>query len=249
MSLTNGSSSAIHYDRFVRKGPTGSGAAPGSPRVARMRQRHDVIFAKNRELFKGARVLDIASSSGFWSLAALRSGAVHVTGIDAKQARIEAAKQAFAEDGVASAAYQFIKTDISSSLRSLEPNAFDVVISHGFLEQSDPRFFFHQINRLKAKSVILDTAIVRGKGPIVRMKLKSSDNQEPKAASRYDSILSIPNHELVTFFCDYFQYTCRLIDWKTMNITDWSGINDYEQDHRRTYVLERMARDEETLDE
>ena len=237
MGQADGSKSSMRYDRFVKKGAAGGGTA----RIARFRHHDEGIFARNPQVFKGARVLDIMSSTGFWSLAASKAGAAHVTGIEALPARVEAANTAFGEEGVKADTFRFVRADISSSLRNFEPDTFDTVMSHGFLEQSDPRFFFQQMSRLRAKFVVLDTAVVKGKGPIVRLRLKPADPSKPKATSRYNLIQSIPNHELITFFADYFQFRWRMIDWKTMGITDWTGLNDYEQDHRRTYVLERTA--------
>jgi hypothetical protein len=54
-------------------------------------------------------------------------------------------------------------------------------------------------------------------------------------------ILAVPNHGLIMFLCDAFGFRWRLIDWRTIGISDWTGIHDYERDGRRTYVLEPAA--------
>jgi hypothetical protein len=41
--------------------------------------------------------------------------------------------------------------------------------------------------------------------------------------------------------CEYFGFRCRQIDWLTMGIKDWTGVHDYEDDRRRTYVLDRIS--------
>ncbi|MGA2792116.1 MAG: methyltransferase domain-containing protein [Roseiarcus sp.] len=243
MNQVGSTPSSNRYDRFMRKRAAAAGSVSGASDPVRLRHRYETIFSRNRELFKGARVLDLMSSSGFWSLAALDAGAAHVVGVEASPAPIEAAKKTFGEYGVNSGSYRFINSEIPAALRKFEPKAFDVILCHGFLEQSDPRFFFQQLSRLQPKHVVLDTRIVQGKGPIVRLRLRSGDEARQKAPERYRSILSIPNHDLITFFCDYFQLRWRLIDWKATGITDWTGIGDYEQDRRRTYVLERAAAD------
>jgi SAM-dependent methyltransferase len=241
MNQVGSTPSSNRYDRFMRKRGPGAGSGSGAADPVRLRHRYETIFSRNREIFKGARVLDLVSSSGFWSLAALDAGAAHVVGVESAPAPVEAAKKAFVELGVNSGSYRFVNSEIPAALRKLEPKAFDVILSHGFLEQSDPRFFFQQLSRLQPKHVVLDTRIVQGKGPIVRFRLRSGDDAKQKPSERYRSILSIPNHELITFFCDYFQLRWRLIDWAAAGIADWSGLGDYEQDRRRTYVLERSA--------
>ena len=235
------SQSLNRYDRFIRPGGSGAGAASGPSNAARLRRRYETIFVRHRDLFKGARVLDINSGSGFWSLAALDAGAAHVVGIEDAPANVEAAKKAFGEYGVNAAAYRFVDSEAPAALRKAEPKAFDVILCHGFLEQSDPRFAFQQFARLQPKHVILDTRISQGKGPIVRIRQKSGEQPKGNAARRFNALLSVPNHEMITFFCDYFQCRWRQIDWKSMGIADWTGLHDYEQDRRRTYILEPSA--------
>ncbi|MGO8800697.1 MAG: class I SAM-dependent methyltransferase [Roseiarcus sp.] len=242
MSQVGSTRSLNRYDRFMRKRAAGAGSGSSASDPVRLQKRYEMIYSRNRELFKGARVLDLMSATGFWSLAALDAGAAHVSGVEVSPAAVETAKKAFTEYGVNAGAYRFINSEIPAALRKFDPKAFDVVLCHGFLEQSDPRFVFQQLSRLRPKHVVLDTRMVQGKGPIVRFRARSSDESKVKAADRYKSILAIPNHELITFFCDYFQFRWRQVDWKA-GITDWSGLGDYEQERRRTYLLERAAAD------
>jgi hypothetical protein len=180
----------------------------------------------------------LMSSMGFWSLAALDAGAAHVVGLENRPKVVEAATAAFAACHIPAESYQFINSEPFAALRSFAPGSFDLVLCHGFLERSDPRFFFQQLSRLQVKRVILDTRLIRGKGPIIRLVQRAGDAGRRKAESRYNAMLSVPNHELVTFFCDYFKFRYREIDWKTMGITDWQGVTDYQNDRRRVYVLE-----------
>lgn len=218
-------------ERFIKKG------SPAAENVARLRHQYEAIVTRNRDLFRGARVLDLMSSHGFWSLAAIDAGASHVTGIDPSREAVEAAKQGFAEYPIDTKSYQFINSPVPKALRGLKPDAIDLVLCHGFLELVDPRFFFKQMARLRPKHIILDTRVVRGQGRIVRFALRSGE----APAGRYKNITTIPNHDLIAFLCDYFQFRLHQIDWQTMGITNWTGIADYESDRRRTYVLDRAA--------
>jgi hypothetical protein len=231
------------YDRFIKNTAGAGGAASGLSNIVRLRHQYDAFISANRELFRGARVLSIMSSYGLWSLAALDAGAAKVVALETSQKAVKEARTAFAEYPFDAESYQFVNADIPAALRNFDPGIFDLVLCHGFLERCDPRFLFQQLARLRVKNVILDTRISRGKGPIIRLRDRSSDGDKPKGKgpARYGSILSIPNHELIAFFCDYTQFRWRQIDWKTMGITDWAGIDDYAQDRHRTYVLERSA--------
>jgi Methyltransferase domain len=237
-SMAHGSN---RYERLVRRKPGLSAPAGESP--VRLQRQFEIIFSGNRDVFQGARALDLLSSSGFWSLATLDAGARHVVGVEPSIGQIEAAKRTFVEYSVDTGSYRFENSEVTAALRSFEPGAFDLVLSHGYFEQTDPRLFFSHLIRLEIKRVILDTRISIGKGPIVRLRQKSADDLKAKPAGRYNSVLSIPNHELITFFCDYFKFHWRLINGKTIALSDWTGLADYEQDHRRTYLLERSAID------
>src|SRR5438046_1422930 len=65
------------YPRFYETSQTGNVAG-------RLNQRHHAIFTQNADIFPGARVLDIVSHDGRYSLAALKSGASHVLGIEGR---------------------------------------------------------------------------------------------------------------------------------------------------------------------
>jgi hypothetical protein len=241
MDETAGAKDSNRYYRLGPRTDGSSGLESASSNPARLQRQFDIIFAGNRGVFLGARVLDLMSSSGFWSLAALDAGARHVVGVERSTGQIEATKKAFGEHRVDVGSYKFMQGDTASTLRSLDPGSFDLVLCHGYFERSDPRQFFGQLNRLQIARVMLDTRISVGKGPIVRLKQRSGEELSEKSKSRSNSILSIPNHELITFFCDYFQFNWREVLGKTSKLSDWTGLDDYEQDRRRTYLLERSA--------
>ena len=219
------------FDRFgglIKSMPTGAASATGFLDLINLRRRYDVIVGRNRDLFRGARVLDVMSSYGFWSLAALEAGAAHVVGIEASSAAVATTRKLFDEHKVDPASHDLVNSDIITGLQSLKPNSFDLVMCLGSFEQCDFRAFFHHLSRLQPKQVILDTGIVLGEGPIIRFSLDKGE------------ILGMPNHPLIMFLCDMFNFRWRLINWRGMDISNWTGIHEYERDQRRTYILESM---------
>lgn len=225
-------SDALHffdrYDRF------------GSPEDIRSRHRYEAIVSCNNELFPDARVLNLYSGDGRWCMAALDAGAALVAGVDPSREAVEAARTTFIEYGIDLHAYQFIVADVNAALRTMQPGTFDLVVCARSFELSDPRVFFSQLYRLEAKHVILDTDVSRGEGPIVRFDVKWLDASAPMGTPQRGLITATPNHELIVFLCEYFQFAWRQIDWQTLGIADWTGVHDYERGRRRTYVLERL---------
>ena len=230
------------YADFIKETATGtSGSATGFIEAMRVRRRYEAIIGGNRDLFRSAHVLDLMSGDGMWSMAALDAGAAHVVAVDNEPKRMAAAQKIFASHQVGAQSCQFITSEAFRAMRSFEAGAFDLVLCKGFFEVCDPRQFFNHVHRLQPRYVILDTSIVVGKGPISRYTLRLRDASAPKASGRYASIMSLPNHDLIAFFCDYYDFRWRMIDWQTLGLTDWIGVHDYERDRRRTYVLERIS--------
>ncbi len=219
------------HNGLIKSIPAGQAFATGFFDVIRLRRRYDAIVGLNRDLFQNARVLDIMSLYGFWSLAALDAGAVHVVGVDASGKLVEAARKNFTDASVKSGSYKFIHSEILAALKTFRPGQFDVIVCKEFFEQCYfPQIFFHHLARLRPKHVILDTRIAAGKGPMARFSVTAGHNR---------AIISTPNHDLIAFLCAP-DFRWRLSDWQALGITDWTGIQDYARNTHRTYVLDRL---------
>jgi hypothetical protein len=229
------------FDRhatFIRELPVAPDTATGFVGIIRSRHRYDVIISQNRELFTGARVLDIMGDDGLWSLAALDAGARRVVRVTPRNKPQETQPKGFGAYGFGPDSYEVLGME---ALGTLVPGAFDLVLCQQAHEESDPRLFFQELQRLKPKHVILDTGIVRSSGPITRFRLAAQEHGVPEIAGRYATIVASPSHELIMFLCDQFDFQWRRLDWHAMGITKWIGIHDYERDERRTYVLSRIS--------
>lgn len=225
------------YDQFVKTLPAGPGSASGFVDMIRLRHRHNAIVGRNREAFKDARVLDIMGSNGVWSLAALDAGARHVTSLITSRQSTEGVRETFEEYGFGRDRYQVAHL---SAARDYPSGAFDLVMCGRYVERTDPRLVFAELRRLAPKHVILDTGIVRGSGPIARFSLRARARARGEVENR-TTMMGTPNHELIMFLCEYFDFQWRLIDWQSMGITNWTGVHDYGRGERRTYFLDRVA--------
>src|SRR6478609_5933848 len=124
----------------------------------RLNLRYEAIFAENRDLFEGARVLDIASHDGRWSLAALATGAQSVIGIEARPELVQNAVETLDHYGYGPDRAQFIAGDIFSTFLAQDFEV-DVVLCLGFLYHT-MRYneLMHGIRKTGARHVIIDTA-------------------------------------------------------------------------------------------
>ena len=150
-------------------------------------------------------------------------------GVEPAVTLVETANTYFAKNDIRSNSYQFLNTEVFSALENFEPGSFDLIFCHDYLEQHDISRFFMRVKRLRPKQLILDTGMASGEGPLVRFSLG------------VDGIMGYPNHQLIMFLCDTFGFKWRLVDWRAQGISDWTGIHEYERDHRRTYIFDRSS--------
>jgi LPS sulfotransferase NodH/SAM-dependent methyltransferase len=222
------------FDRFDQA----RDAAVRPVAAMRLRHRHKAIVLSNNQIFRRAKVLDLRSGDGRWSWAALDAGAAHVTGLESKQKPIAAARDFFAKLQIDPASYEFLHARILQSLRTFEPEAFDVILCKEFYQE--PYAFFSSLRRLRPKNVVLDTALARGRAPFAVFKAKRNNNN-PQESEGQSGLSAVPTEQTIRLFADFFGFQCRAVDWRTLGIADWTGIHDYERGIRGTYLLERIA--------
>lgn len=193
-----------------------------APYQSRLNLRHDAIFEQNREVFDGARVLDIASHDGRWSFAALQTGAAHVVGVEPRTELVEAARSTLGQYVDDPTRYQFIQGDIFDVLQK-ERLDIDVVLCLGFLYHT-LRYgeLLSGLRALNPKHLIIDTTIFHeSSGRVIKLDLDYADMQRDAVRDGYshgDFILvgspSLPGLELML----------NAYDFKIDRLSDWEGI-------------------------
>jgi hypothetical protein len=179
-------------------------------------------------------------------MAALDAGASEVVGVEGRQHLVAAAYRTFTHYGVRPERYRFLASDIFDAFAGFQPGEFDLVLCLGFFYHTTLHHeLFAQLFRLRPTSVILDTEIVKGSGPIVRFMVEHDGDQAtlPTAAGMPTTISGSPNHEMIVLLANHFGFRWRLVDWKSLGIGDWTDLDDYANDRRRTYILDRAEGD------
>ncbi len=139
------------------------------PRRERMNARYEAMFASNREIFDGARVLDLASHDGRYSFAALKTGAAHVTAVEVRQGLIDKAQETFAFYGQDPETYRFVCGDVFEVLAREKFNV-DVVLCLGFFYHTYRHTeLMYRLHELAPKHLIVDTMVVLGTEPTVKV--------------------------------------------------------------------------------
>lgn len=144
---------------------------------ARLNLRHEAIIGRNRDILAGARVLDLASHDGRWAFAALKAGAKHVTGIEARGGLIANANKLFAKYGVPDEDYEFVQGDMFQVLQQ-QKFEVDVVMCLGFVYHT-LRYgeLFRGIMDAGPRYCILDTKVHQSEEPLIRVLTNKTDVQ------------------------------------------------------------------------
>ena len=154
------------YPRFTETSATASNKR-------RLALRHEALFGSNAEVFTGARVLDIASHDGRWSMAALQAGAAHVTGIEANSELVKSAQETFRHYDVSSDSYRFIDDDIFDVLGDPQGHDVDVdvVMCLGFIYHTlRYQELFSGARALNPRHFLVDTAVIVHDEAMVKLR-------------------------------------------------------------------------------
>jgi len=161
----------------------GPGSTAATPR--RLNLRHQGIIEANAGVLAGARVLDLASHDGRWSFAALKAGARHVIGVEAREELVDAANAVFVEQGVPAEDFTFVAGDMFQVLRERDFEV-DVVLCLGFIYHT-LRYgeLFSAIADTGARHCILDTKVEVSEEPVIRL---FSNRTERRANAAEDDL-------------------------------------------------------------
>ncbi|GAA5180705.1 methyltransferase domain-containing protein [Niveibacterium umoris] len=243
------------YDAFFQTSQT-------SPFPDRLNARHRAIIEANPEAFTGKRVLDIASHDGRWSFAALKAGANHVVGVEARSALIDNARANLARYGCAAGSYDFLQGDVFDVLQG-SVGEIDTVMCLGF--------FYHTIRHCEfvgllaatgARTLIIDTEVAPVATATAPIPSYSVDPRRPIDSSLVIQLIKDPVHEeqmaiedsltrggstlvgrpsrgAVAFMADHFGYSTEEFDWPA-HFKDWPGdaasMLDYAEGWRTTFI-------------
>ncbi|MCR6032884.1 methyltransferase domain-containing protein [Nocardioides sp. zg-579] len=204
----------------------------------RLNLRHEAIVTAHAPAFVGARVLDIASHDGRWSMAALEAGASHVTGIEARPELVDQAEATFRSHDVPPDRYTVIRGDVFEVL-AREDRAFDVVLCLGFLYHTLRHGeLFARIRATGARQLIVDTEVHRSPDPLVRLATEHVDRQGNAVPDEFNRGASVitgrPSLSALELLASSQGYALA-------GLSDWDGLlrDNPDADQVRDYRIGR----------
>jgi hypothetical protein len=210
---------ARFFDQFPRFYRTSSTA----PETARLNLRYEAIIGENRDIFAGAKVLDLASHDGRWSLAVLAAGARSVTGIEARPGLVKGAERNLAEYGYGADRARFLTGDVHQVLHTQDFDA-DVVLCLGFLYHT-LRYneLLGGIRRTGARHLIIDTFSPHMMAPVpnVNVITEYADEEGKAVADAYTCgpavLVGRPNLAAIRTMLGAYGY-------RVERLSDWAGL-------------------------
>jgi predicted nicotinamide N-methyase len=189
----------------------------------RLNLRYEAIFGENRDIFAGARVLDIASHDGRWSLAALATGAESVIGIEARPDLVQHAVQSLGQYGYGPDRCSFVTADVFDAFDK-QTFDVDVVLCLGFLYHT-LRYneLLHGIRRANPRHLIIDTVAkpMMRRQAAVYLAREHAVREGNAVNDRYSDgdmvLVGKPNLKAI-------QRMAAAYDFKVERLSDWAGL-------------------------
>lgn len=191
-----------------------------TPQPERLNERYEALFASNRDIFAGARVLDLASHDGRYSFAALKTGAAHVTGVEVRESLIHRAQGTFAFYGQDPETYRFVCGDVFEVLAREEFDV-DVVLCLGFFYHTYRHTeLMYRLHDLAPKHLIVDTMVVPGTQPTLKVLCERDVEDIRSAAQDVWSVgrvlVARPTVPALQLLLDAYDFEIEsMYDWKS----------------------------------
>lgn len=204
----------------------------------RLNLRHEAVITENRDILAGARVLDIASHDGRWSMAALEAGAASVEGIEARPDLIEHATKNLRGYGVDETRFRFIEGDVFEVL-ARENVEVDVVLCLGFFYHTlRHNELFTRMRQTGARYLVLDTEVHRSDETVIRIASEHVGREGNAVADEFsfgDIVLTgRPSMSALRLLAEGHGFTME-------NLADWDGLlrDNPQADQVRDYRIGR----------
>jgi SAM-dependent methyltransferase len=218
-------------NRFFDSFPEFGDTSKTGPSLARINARYRVLLHDQRALLEGARVLDLASHDGRFSLAALLTGAREVVGIEHDTQLVDAATAHFAKHGIDPSRYRFVRRDLFESFMDL--GHFDVVFCFGILYHvNDHLHLLSNIAEVEPGTVIIDGHISRRDGAVIELRTPLGETPPPPGTQ----LEGWPTSLAIEALTSTLGWSGRWIDWQQASRPDDDNIADYLSGKRASYV-------------
>ena len=208
------------------------GSAPN-----RLNSRYQALIESNSDCILDCSILDLASHDTRWSFAALKAGARHVLGIEARQSLVDAALNTLRLTGISPEKFTFIGDDVYHHLPKVQPGSIDTVFCFGlFYHTLHHQLLLGSIAALKPRHLLLDTSVFQSDDAVIHVRAEPTNNPAnafPSSVDRMNtSLVGYPSRRAIELMLTNLGFHFRYFDWRSMPVENWDSIEDYRDGHR-----------------
>ncbi|MCG6902279.1 MAG: class I SAM-dependent methyltransferase [Rhodobacter sp.] len=197
----------------------------------RLNTRHRAFIEPVADRIRDARLLDLASHDGRWSLAALRAGAAHVTGIEVRQDLIDRAPRILSRDEQART--RFIQGDVFEVMPQLlaAGDRFDVIFCLGlFYHVMDHDRMLRQMLAFRPRLVVFDSTLAASDQPMILVGQENTDshlNAAPGQHAGNRATIGFVSRPALNIMCRNYGYGVDYVDWEALDLPDTAKLDGY----------------------
>ncbi len=233
MNSTNDYDENNFFDSF----PVFYQTSKTSAEANRLNHRYTALIHSNKEIIKNSSILDLGSHDGRWSFAAIKSGAKRVLGIEGREELVKVSFETMEKYRIPREKYSFEVGDIFEKIKEIKPNEFDVVFCFGiFYHIMNHMLLLHEIKRLRARYLILDTKITTSKKPTIHIRQENSQDEGmgiPDSSQIDNHVLAgRPSKSSVEIMLNSLGFNFYYYDWLNSGIKNWKNLEDYQLKNR-----------------
>lgn len=184
---------------------------------------------------RGKRVLDLACSAGYWSLAASEAGADHVVGIEARQMHFDQASFVFKAKDIDPAKYTFVHDNIFD-VDFARYGTFDVVLCLGIMYHITRHTeLFEKISAVNTDVLLVDTRISTAEGSLMELRRESTEDHRNAVKS---GLVMFPSRRAVIDMAEEVGYRVAVLK---PDFTPGRATHDFDAGARRAFVCTKQT--------
>jgi SAM-dependent methyltransferase len=227
------------YPRFLETSET-------VPSRARLNARWRAIIGWNKDIFPGRRVVDLGCHDGRWSFAALKAGASHVLGIEARTHLAHKASENLSHYGISASCCEIVTGDAIETLRGLATGDVDVVMCLGFFYHTMEHMrLLLEARRVGAGHLVIDTSISPSADPIIALRFEATEDTRNSVdyghTGNSKALVGNPSKSGLIAMLEYAGYQADFFDWRDNAVADWTDLPDYSANLRVTARARRQT--------
>ena len=198
--------------------------------LSRLEARYDAIIGWNADRLAGARIVDMASHDGRWSIAAVAAGARSAVCVEARPELVESTRNNVRLAGLSPERFDIRCADAVAELAKLD-GPFDILFCLGFYYHTMHHMqILMEARRLGCSMLLIDTGVIDVAEPVIH--LFAEGIRDPRNTVDYvgtgqdTAIVGHLSRSALVLMMRSCGFAPEFRDWHSGR-QDWTDLEDY----------------------